>query len=96
MADISQFPITHLVFPFAIPTLEGPTYFSRFHRWVSFRKEAQNPSVNIENFHLITGGKVQVFWSCKATGVLFFRVIIPRRSDKGAPLGWSRGLRFQT
>ena len=51
MADISQFPITHLVFPFAISTLEGPTYFSRFRRGTSFREEAQhteNTSVNTE------------------------------------------------
>lgn len=85
MADVSQFPITQLVFPFAIPTLEGPTYFSRFHRGISFKKEQQNP-VTSETFTLFMGANVQDLCSCKATGVLFVRVINPKRCDKGAPL----------
>lgn len=94
LADISQFPITHLVFPFAIPTLEGPTYFSRFHRGTSFKKEEENPSLNSETFHLFTGGNVQDFCSSKATGVLLFKVINPKRCDEGAlPEMWGEGRR---
>lgn len=86
LANISQFPITVLVFPFAIPALECPTHFYMFHRRISFRKESKytdNPSVNVENVCLTTGGNGQVFHSNKATGVLFFRVIIPKRGDEG-------------
>lgn len=65
MADISQFPITKLVFPFAIPSLEGPTYFSRFQGRISFKKEQQNPSVNSETFTSSWEGMCKTFAAAK-------------------------------